>query len=76
VQKGYLDSLINKKKQDFSVDDQIAKKTIQNRRTHGIISTTHPGAKPPLQDAEQALVKICVQMGRSVKHSMYTKAIH
>jgi hypothetical protein len=66
VQKGYLDSLINKKKQEFSVDDQI--KTIQNRVTHGITSTTHPGGKPPLLDAEQVLVKICIQM--SANHSM------
>ena len=75
MQKGYLDSLINEKKQEFSVDDQIAKKTIQNHIRHGITSTTHPGVKPPLQDAEQALVEICIQMGKIHQPFNVTKAI-
>jgi hypothetical protein len=75
VQKGYLDRLINEKKHEFSVEDQISKKTIHNRIKNGIISTSHPGVKSPLQAAEQALVEICIQMGKIRQPLNVTEAI-
>jgi hypothetical protein len=75
VQKGYLDSLIDNKKKEFGVDERVAKKTIRNRAQHDITSIIHPGVKSPLQDAEQALVEICIQLGKICQPLNVTKAI-
>lgn len=53
----------------------MAIKTIQNQIKHGLTSTPHPGVKSPLQDAEQRLVKICIQMGKILQPLNGTEAI-
>jgi hypothetical protein len=64
LMKGLLEAIIEQKKEEFGVSDDIRATTIRTRIRRGRLSPTHPGTSPPLLNAEKALVDICIQMGK------------
>ena len=62
--KGHLEAIIEQKKEEFGVSDDILASTIRTRIRRGSLAPTHPGTSPPLLNAEMALVEICIQMGK------------
>ena len=53
---GYLKSLIEEKKKEFGVRDDISCNTIRTRAKRGNLAPSACGVPPPLVDAENALV--------------------
>ncbi len=74
VEYGYLERLIDEKKKLFGVNCSIPISTIKNRVYAGAF-TTHHGAKSPLDKVEEALVQICIQMGKICQPLSCTEAI-
>jgi hypothetical protein len=64
LMKGYLEAVIEQKKDEFGVSDDIPVAMIRTRIKRGSLAPTHPGTSPPLLNAELALVEICIQMGK------------
>ena len=64
LMKGHLEAIIEQKKEEFGVSDDIPAATIRTRIKRGSLAPTHPGTSPPLLEAETALVQICIQMGK------------
>ena len=64
VQKGYLEQVIQEKKEEFGVSCAISNETVRSRIKRGILGPTHRGTAAPLQNAELALVEIIIQMGK------------
>ena len=64
LMKGHLEAIIEQKKEEFGVSDDILASTIRTRIRRGSLAPTHPGTSPPLLNAEMALVEICIQMGK------------
>ena len=62
--RGHLKEIIQQKKEEFGVSDDISAKTIRGRIMRGSLAPTHPGTSPPVLKAETALVQICIQMGK------------
>ncbi len=63
MEYGYLTRLIDEKKSEFGVKCRISSKTIHSRIQKGLL-TAHHGAQSPLAKVEEALVQICIQMGK------------
>ena len=61
--KGFLDELIEAKKAEFQVVGKISASTIRNRVRSGNLKPDHSGTSSPLQQAELAMVDVCIQMG-------------
>ena len=61
---GFLVDLIQKKKCEFGVQSEIYQSTIRTRVKRGNLAPAHTGALSPIQEAEKALVIICIQMGK------------
>jgi hypothetical protein len=74
VEYGYLERLIDEKKKEFGVNCSIKISTIKNCVYAGAL-TTHHGAKSPLDEVEEALVQICIQMGKFCQPLSCTEAI-
>jgi hypothetical protein len=64
VTQGFLKEVIEQKKVEFSVSCNIPVETVRSRIKQRSLAPTHPGTSPPLHDAELAMVKICIQMGK------------
>ena len=64
LMKGHLEAIIEQKKEEFGVREDISEETIRGRIWRGNLAPTHPGTSPPLLNAEMALVEICIQMGK------------
>ena len=64
LMKGLLEAIIEQKKEEFGVREDISEETIRGRIWRGNLAPTHPGTSPPLLEAETALVQICIQMGK------------
>ncbi len=59
----FLDNLIENKKAEFKIETKISKQTVRNpliRKNH---NPRHRVTRSPLEDAEEALVIICIQIG-------------
>ena len=56
--------MIADKKRLFGVKDKIPLATVRSRVRRGNLDPSHPGTKSPFEEAEAALVVICVQMGK------------
>ncbi len=63
VESKVLDNLIKEKKVKFGVTRDISKGTIRTRIRRERHNPKHPGVSSPLEEAEEALVVICIQMG-------------
>jgi hypothetical protein len=74
VKYGYLKRLIDEKKKEFGVNCSIPISTIKNCVYAGAL-TTHHRAKSPLDKVEEALVQICIQMGKICQPLSCTEAI-
>jgi hypothetical protein len=61
---GFLKEVIEQKKVGFNVSCNILVETVRSRIKQRGLAPTHPCTSPPLQDAELALVEICIQMGK------------
>ena len=75
VQKGFLKSLIDEKKKEFSVKRSISRRTIHTCVYRGSVLSKHRGSKSPLEQGETALVQICIQMGKIRQPLNCTEAI-
>ena len=64
IPKGWLSELIDRKKKEFGVVKRISRKTIETRRRRGRLNPDHRGTSSPMGQAEEALVQICIQMGK------------
>lgn len=64
VLHGFLKEVIEQKKVEFNVSCNIPVYTVRSRIKQESLAPTHPGTSPKLQDAELALVEICIQMGK------------
>jgi hypothetical protein len=64
VTRGFLKEVIEQKKGEFSIKSNISKSTIWSRICRQSLTPTHRGTSSPLQNAEMALVAICIQMGK------------
>ena len=62
--KGYLNNLIQQKRTEFNVSDEIPNRTIQNRAQRGSLTPQTRGSAPLLLEAAEALIEICIQMGK------------
>ena len=62
--QGYLDTLIKEKKEKFGVTKEISRQTIKSRIRRGNVENVRRGVRSPLEEAERALVSICIQMGK------------
>ena len=71
----FLEQLINEKKKKFGVKRVISKRTIISRIFCGRIKSTHSGVKSPLEEAEAALIAICIQMGKISQPLNCTEAV-
>ncbi len=49
---------------EFGVLDNTSVDTIRSRVKRGNLNPSHPGVVSPLEEAEKALVVICIQMGK------------
>ena len=56
--------MIKDKKLKHAVPDYISTETIRSRVKRGNLYPSHPGIQSPLHEAEQALVVICLEMGK------------
>ena len=75
VKKGYMEQLILEKKGEFGVSNNISVETVRSRIKRGSLGPTHRGTAPQLQNAELALVKICIQMGKTCQPLTREEAI-
>jgi hypothetical protein len=64
VMRGFLTEVIEQKKVEFSISCNISEETVRSRIKRQSLTPTHRGTSSPLQDAEMALVAICIQMGK------------
>ena len=64
LMKGHLEAIIEQKKEEFGVSNDIPAATIRTRIKRGSLAPTHPGTSPPLLNVEMTLVEICIQMGK------------
>ncbi len=64
VKRGFLNEVIEQKKRELSISCNISEETVRSRIKRQSLTPTHRGTSAPLQDAEMALVEICVQMGK------------
>ena len=62
--KGHLEAIIEQKKEEFGVSDDILASMIRTHIRRESLAPTHPGISPPLLNAEIALVEMCIQMGK------------
>ena len=64
---GYIDSIIEKKKEEFKLPDTviISKRTIQNRLRNGRkLECQHRGPESPLKDVENVVVELCIALNK------------
>ena len=64
VTRGFLKEVIEQKKGEFSTKSHISESTVWSRISRQSLTPTHRGTSSPLQNAEMALVAICIQMGK------------
>ena len=62
--KGFLEQVIQEKKEEFGVSDNISIDTVRSLIKRGSLAPIHRGTTSPLHNAELALVEICIHMGK------------
>ena len=59
----FLANLIQQKKQEFGITKEISEQTVRSRVKRKRFNPKHRGVASPLEEAEEALVGICIQLG-------------
>ena len=62
--KGFLEQVIQEKKEEFGVSDNISIDTVRSRIKQGSLAPIRRGTTSALHNAKLALVEICIHMGK------------